>query len=75
MRLNDGFERIESIEDQTENHMIFERYGKYFIFKQFKLSEGKIPYYLLICTDEPFLNKDEFNALTKVLQEIISTDV
>ncbi|MFX0024513.1 MAG: ADP-ribosylation factor-like protein [Candidatus Hermodarchaeota archaeon] len=75
LRLNDGFNELENIENQDENHIIVERFGKYFIFKQFRLVEGATPYYILICTNEPFLNKYEFNALVAVLQDIISIEV
>ncbi|MHA2007842.1 MAG: ADP-ribosylation factor-like protein [Promethearchaeota archaeon] len=75
LRLNDGFEKIEIFEDQSENHMIVERFGKCFIFKQFMLKEIATPYYILICTNEPFLKKSEFNAFTSILREIISKEI
>ncbi len=75
LRLNDEFERIETIDDETENHIIVERFGKYFIFKQFTLIKEKIRYYILICTEEPFLNKYEFNALIHLLRDIVSHEL
>ncbi|NVM35986.1 MAG: 50S ribosome-binding GTPase [Candidatus Lokiarchaeota archaeon] len=72
LRLNDGFKQLENIEDENKNYIIVERYEKYFIFKQFTLIKGVTPYYISTCTDEPFLNQYEFNALINLLKDIIS---
>ncbi|MFX1327020.1 MAG: hypothetical protein ACFE91_02610 [Promethearchaeota archaeon] len=72
LRLNDEFERIETIDDEAENHIIVERFGKYFIFKQFTLIKEITRYYILICTEVPFLNKYEFNTLINLMRDIIS---
>lgn len=72
LRLNDGFENLEILDDQSENHMIVERLGKFFIFKKFMLKEITTPYYILICMDGPFLDEHEFNAFINLLREIIS---
>ena len=55
--------------------MIVEKLEKNFLFKQFKLMEDDTRYYILLCTDEPFLNKFEFNALFNLLKKIISYDI
>ncbi|MFW9874032.1 MAG: ADP-ribosylation factor-like protein [Candidatus Thorarchaeota archaeon] len=75
LRLNDAFEELDNMTDQIESQMIVEKLEKNFIFKQFKLMEAKVCYYILLCTDEPFLNKFEFNALLNLLKEIISYEV
>ncbi|MEE9377800.1 MAG: ADP-ribosylation factor-like protein [Candidatus Lokiarchaeia archaeon] len=75
LRLNDRFKKLNNIEDEDKNHIIVERYEKYFIFKQFTLIKGAKPYYIATCTDEPFLNQYEFNALIHLLRDIISHEV
>jgi len=75
LRLNDGFKKLDNIEDEDKNHIIVERHEKYFIFKQFTLIKGVTPYYISTCTDEPFLNQYEFNALINLLRDIISHEV
>ena len=75
LRLNDVFKKLDYIEDEDKNHIIVERHEKYFIFKQFTLIKGVTPYYLSTCTDEPFLNQYEFNALINLLRDIISHEV
>ncbi|MFX0083412.1 MAG: ADP-ribosylation factor-like protein [Candidatus Hodarchaeota archaeon] len=75
LRLNDAFEEYVNMDDHVENQMIVEKLEKNFLFKQFKLIEDKIRFYILLCTDEPFLNKFEFNALLNLLKEIISYEV
>ncbi|MFX1500520.1 MAG: ADP-ribosylation factor-like protein [Promethearchaeota archaeon] len=72
LKLNDAFEKAGNVEAQPNNQMVVERFGKYFIFKSFTLLDSSTPYYILVCTDEPFLNKYDFNALTKLLVEIVS---
>lgn len=75
LRLNDGFKKLDNIEEEDKNHIIVERHEKYFIFKQFTLIKGAKPYYIATCIDEPFLNQYEFNALINLLRDIISHDV
>jgi len=75
LRLNDGFKKLDKFEEEDKNHIIVERYENYYIFKQFNLIKGATPYYLAICTDEPFLNQFEFNALINLLRDIISQEV
>lgn len=75
LRLNDGFKKLDNIEDEDKNHIIVERHEKYFIFKQFTLIKEAKPYYIATCTGEPFLNQYEFNALINLLRDIISHEV
>ncbi|MFW9882324.1 MAG: hypothetical protein ACFFG0_55385 [Candidatus Thorarchaeota archaeon] len=75
LRLNDAFEELDNIGDHGKSQMIVEKLEKNFFFKQFKLMEDNRRYYILLCTDEPFLNKIEFNALLNLLKEIISYEV
>ena len=75
LRLNDVFKKLDNIEDEEKNHIIVERHEKFFIFKQFLLIKGATPYYISTCTDEPFLNQYEFNALINLLRGIISHEV
>jgi small GTP-binding protein len=72
LRLNDAFEELQTSDDQIENLMIIEKLEKNFVFKQFDFVKGKARYYILLCTDEPFLNKYDFDALLSLLKELIS---
>lgn len=72
LRLNDGFEKMDYMEYNTENHTIVQRFGKYFLFKRFSLAEGAYPYYLLLYKDDSSFYNEEFLALQNLLNEILS---
>ena len=74
LRLNDGFERAES-EDNDENYTQIERAGKYFVFKRFKLIKGASPYYLLFCKEDPSFEPEEIDILINLLDEILSQEI
>ena len=74
LKLNDGFDDIDGVEEH-KNYVTVERLGKFFIFKRFKLLRGSSPYYLLLCKDDPSFNKEEFDVLANLLNEILSQDL
>lgn len=71
LSLNTSFDFTEGTELISENKMIIQRHGKYFLFRKFSLNEGVEPFYLLISKDDPEINKDAFNALINILTEIL----
>ncbi|MFX0028363.1 MAG: ADP-ribosylation factor-like protein [Candidatus Hermodarchaeota archaeon] len=75
LRLNDVFDELDNSGDHFENQMIVEKLEKNFLFKQFKLMEDNIRFYILLCTDKPFFNKFEFNPLFNLLKKTISYDI
>jgi len=74
LRLNDGFENLNVSKEEAKNYMLVERFGKYFIFKKFKLTKQFFPYYILLCTNEPLLERSEIEALIKLLRDLLSHD-
>lgn len=56
---------------ETEDFMIVQRFGKSFVFKEFRLKEDVSPYYLLILKQDPNINKDEFSVFSNLLREIL----
>ena len=74
LRLNDGFDDIQGVEEK-DNYVAVERLGKFFIFKRFKLIKSESPYYLLLCKDDPSFNKEEFDVLVNLLNEILSQEI
>lgn len=75
LRLNDGFENLKALNDDSEIHMVVEKFGKYFIFKKFRIKKQILPYYILLCTTESFLKRSEIEALIQLLREILSHEV
>ena len=71
LSLNTSFNYAQGTENDPEDKMIIQRYGKYFIFTKFSLSDEAVPYYLLISKDSPKINKEAFNALITLLTEIL----
>ena len=72
LKLNDAFDALEDSENGDKNQIIVERFSKYYIFKQFTLINETTSYYVLICSNEPFLNMIEIDTLINVLRDIIS---
>ena len=58
---------------QEKNHILVQRFRKYFIFKEILLSPEIPPYFLLILKNSPNFNVEDFDALSNLLQEILYT--
>ena len=71
LSLNDSFQYSESFDEDPEEKMIIQRFGRYFLFKPFEIKEDGTPYYLLAIREDPFIKKDEYLTLVKLLKEIL----
>ncbi|MFX1329306.1 MAG: ADP-ribosylation factor-like protein [Promethearchaeota archaeon] len=75
LRLMDEFGKLDSLNENKENQMIVERFERNFIFRQFNLIKDAAPFYIFLCTVEPVLDENNFNALIKILRDILSHEV
>ncbi len=71
LTLHDSFQYTNPIEEQYENRMIVQRFGKNFIFKQITLKKESAPYYLILLKDEPIFRKEDLEAFANLLKEIL----
>jgi GTPase SAR1 family protein len=71
LSLDDSFHYSNNINEENEDKMIIQRFGKYFLFKRFNLKEGTPPYYLLLSKANPEFNTEELNAFINLLKEIL----
>jgi hypothetical protein len=73
LTLNDSFifTKAQPSRQEEENHMIVQRYGKNFIFKQLSLKDDSAPYYLLMLKQDPNINKEDFDCFANLLKEIL----
>ena len=56
---------------KESNLMQVQRYGFYFLFKQFTLKDEVPPYYLLLLQNDQLFNVEVFDALVNLLKEIL----
>ncbi|MFX0141895.1 MAG: hypothetical protein ACFFDN_50125, partial [Candidatus Hodarchaeota archaeon] len=73
LTLNDSFLKMGL--GQDDDQMLIHKLGKYFLFKQIKLSEASLPYYILMVKDSNpfdlyFIRKEHLTFIN-VLQEIV----
>ncbi len=71
LSLNDSFLYSEFIYEKTEEKMIIQRFGRFFLFKPFTIKENGPPYYLLAIREDPDIKKDEYLTLVNLLKEIL----
>jgi len=73
LSLNDSFifTEVQPSREQEENHMIVQRYGRNFIFKQLSFKEGVSPYYILMLKQDTHLNKEDIDCFSNLLKEIL----
>ena len=71
LSLNNSFHTSTRSEEGEHENMVIQRYGKFFLFRQFKLREGSPPYYLLLMKANAEFNNDDFNAFVNLLVEIL----
>jgi hypothetical protein len=74
LSLNDNFQ-IEGMENVSDDQMVVHRFNKYFLFKQIKLEDDEMPYYVLVLKqDNPWdllLLRKDFDAILKMLKDIM----
>ena len=73
LSLNDSFvfTEVQPSREQEENHMVVQRYGRNFIFKQLSFKEGVSPYYVLMLKQDTHLNKEDIDCFSNLLKEIL----
>lgn len=71
LTLHDSFQFTNPVEEQFEDRMIVQRFGKNFIFKQITLKKESEPYYLILLKEEPVFRKEDLEAFTNLLKEIL----
>jgi len=73
LSLNDSFvfTEVQPSREQEENHMIVQRFGRNFIFKQLSFKEGVNPYYILMLKQDTHLNKEDIDCFSNLLKEIL----
>ncbi|MBY8988193.1 MAG: hypothetical protein KGD61_07035, partial [Candidatus Lokiarchaeota archaeon] len=73
LTLNDSFvfTEVQPSRQEEENHMVVQRYGRNFIFKQLSLKEGINPYYILMLKQDTHLNKEDIDCFSNLLKEIL----
>jgi hypothetical protein len=71
LTLHDSFEYTGVSEERAEGRMIVQRFGKNFIFKQIKLKESTMPYYLLLLKEDPVFHKEDLESFANLLKEIL----
>ena len=71
LSLNDSFLYSEFIYENTEEKMIIQRFGRFFLFKPFIIKKNGPPYYLLAIREDPDIKKDEYLTLVNLLKEIL----
>jgi len=73
LTLNDSFlfTEVQPGRQHEENHMIVQRFGKNFVFKQLSFKQGTNPYYILMLKQDTNINKDEIEAFANLLKEIL----
>jgi len=73
LSLNDSFvfTEVQPSREQEENHMVVQRFGRNFIFKQLSFKEGASPYYILMLKQDTNLNKEDIDCFSNLLKEIL----
>ncbi|GAG56042.1 unnamed protein product, partial [marine sediment metagenome] len=65
------FTEVQPGRQQEEDHMIVQRFGRYFVFKQLSFKQGANPYYILMLKQDTNINKDEIETFANLLKEIL----
>jgi len=73
LTLNDSFvfTEVQPSRKDEENHMVVQRFGRNFLFKQLALKEGINPYYLLMLKQDTHINKEDIDCFSNLLKEIL----
>ena len=73
LTLNDSFvfTEVQPSRKEEENHMVVQRFGRNFLFKQLSLKEGITPYYILMLKQDTHINKEDIECFSNLLTEIL----
>ena len=71
LSLNDSFQNSLNPMEEEQDNIEVQRYGKYFLFRQFTIGEGSPPYYLILAKENPEFSNEDFDAFINLLKEIL----
>ena len=73
LTLNDSFvfTEVQPSRKEEDNHMVVQRFGRNFLFKQLSLKEGINPYYILMLKQDTHINKEDIACFSNLLKEIL----
>jgi len=73
LTLNDSFVFTEAQPSRREedDHMVVQRYGRNFLFKQLTFKEGINPYYILMLKQDSHINKEDIASFSNYIKEIL----
>lgn len=73
LTLNDSFvfTEVQPSRKEEENHMVVQRFGRNFLFKQLSLKEGINPYYILMLKQDTHINNEDIACFSNLLKEIL----
>ncbi len=73
LTLNDSFvfTEVQPSRQEEENHMVVQRFGRNFLFKQLSLKENVNPYYILMLKQDTHINKEDIDCFSNLLKEIL----
>ncbi|NVM46556.1 MAG: hypothetical protein HWN79_16740 [Candidatus Lokiarchaeota archaeon] len=73
LTLNDSFvfTEVQPSRKEEDNHMIVQRFGRNFLFKQLSLKEGINPYYILMLKQDTHINNEDIACFSNLLKEIL----
>lgn len=73
LTLNDSFvfTEVQPGRREEDDHMVVQRYGRNFLFKQLSLKEGINPYYILMLKQDTHINKEDIACFANLLKEIL----
>jgi GTPase SAR1 family protein len=73
LTLNDSFvfTEVQPSRKEEENHMVVQRFGRNFLFKQLSLKEGINPYYILMLKQDTHINNEDIECFSNLLREIL----
>ena len=76
LEINDTFNRVQVEEayeeEDAEDQMMVQRFGKYFMFKKFKLKHGGSDFYVLTCKKDADFKEEEFDIFINLMKEVLN---
>jgi GTPase SAR1 family protein len=76
LQVNDIFRRASvpvDYEEEAENEMMLNKFGKFFLFRTFFLKKEHANYYILGCKKDSEFDKKELELFVNVMKEILSS--
>lgn len=75
LEVNDTFERVKIDlpygDEEPEDKMVVQRFGKHFLFKKFRIKKGGPLFYLLTCKSDPDFDDKDFDTFLTLIKQIL----